>query len=98
MIQETIKVQLYRGVLCGYCRQPIPLSGIVDRIATGETEPASRKPGTPVFNLRCRACEREKTYCMNEIVEFEGSPRPRSLRMQSTLLGHEPRVARAAHG
>jgi hypothetical protein len=95
MTQET-KFEHYRGVLCGYCRQPIPLPGIVERLVNGESDSDER--GGHSFNLRCRACEREKPYRMGEIVEFEGSPRKRSSRAHHALVGHEPRFARAASG
>jgi len=95
MTQETM-VQQYHGVVCGYCRQPIPVSGIVERMVRGES--GSQEPGTGVFNLRCRACEKEKQYRITEIVEFDGSPRPRAMKTHVPLMRHEPKAARAAHG
>ena len=95
MSQET-KLQHYRGVLCGYCRQPIPVPGIVEKIVNHESESGEKRGST--FNLRCRACEREKPYRVNEIVEIEGSPRARSLRARHALASAQPRLARAASG
>jgi hypothetical protein len=95
MTQETT-LQHYRGVLCGYCRQPIPVPGIVEKIVNDESERGEKRGGT--FNLRCRACEREKPYRMSEIVEVEGTPRPRSLRARHAHVSREPRLARAANG
>lgn len=94
--EETV-VQRYRGVLCSYCRQPIPLPGIVERIASAEAE--SPSPGTSIrsFHLRCRVCDREKTYRMGDIVEFEGTPIARSSRARRSV-DHGGRIARAAHG
>lgn len=97
MVQEA-KTQQYRGVVCGYCRQPIPVSGTVDRMLRDRREVDTRETPTRVFNLRCRACEKEKQYRISDIVEFEGSPRPRSMRTRVPLLRHEPKTAHAAHG
>ncbi|HUJ33449.1 MAG TPA: hypothetical protein VLY23_19365 [Candidatus Acidoferrum sp.] len=94
MTSET-KVQRYRGVFCGYCRQPIPLPGIVDRIAAQEHE-----TGIPArsFHLRCRACEREKPYRTRDIAEFEGTPRSRLSAERSFALVHQAKIAKAANG
>jgi L-lactate utilization protein LutB len=97
MMQET-KAQQYRGVMCGYCRQPIPVSGTIDRMVREHTDEDTQEVRPRVFNLRCRACEKEKQYRISDIVEFEGSPRPRSMRTRVPLMRHEPKVARAAHG
>jgi len=64
----------YRGVVCAACRQPIPLPALLqDRDFSEESESAPR-----VFSLRCRACEKEKPYSANSVVEFEGMPRGRN--------------------
>lgn len=89
-------VQHYRGVLCGHCRQPIPIPEIVERLAAAESE-SGRERSLRAFHLRCRVCEREKTYHMSEIAEFEGTPRTRA-RAHNSLFGQGGRVARAAHG
>lgn len=97
-MNQSTEIQHYRGVVCGYCRQPIPLPAIVERIARGEGEFEGREKSGRMFNLRCRACEQEKPYRMSDIVEFEGAPRPRSARMQRSLFGFEHPATRAAHG
>ncbi|HLV94585.1 MAG TPA: hypothetical protein VKS44_05295 [Candidatus Acidoferrales bacterium] len=96
MMTEETTAQRYRGVLCGHCRQPIPLPGIVDRLASAEAGSASDERSVRSFHLRCRVCEREKTYHMGDITEFEGTPRVRS-RAHGSQFGHVGRVARAAH-
>lgn len=88
--------QHYRGVLCGYCRQPIPVPGIVEKIVSDESESGEKRGG--IFNLRCRACERERPYRINEIIEVEGSPRPRALRARHAHASPQPLLARAAGG
>jgi hypothetical protein len=95
-MNQEMKVQQYHGVICGYCRQPIPVPGIVERLMGDETH--SREARTRVFNLRCRACEKEKQYHLSDIVEFEGSPRPRSMRARVPLVRREPKAAFAARG
>ncbi len=87
MTPET-KPMHYRGVVCGYCHQPIPVPGNVEKIVRGETEPNPHDHGPRAFNVRCRACEREMPYSMSDVVEFTGSPRPRSMRTQNSLLRH----------
>jgi len=89
-------VEHYRGVLCGYCRQPIPLPAIVERLTTRENGYPAR--GAHVFNLRCRACHREKPYRREEIAEFQGTPRPRFSRSTSSPFQHDQKLARAANG
>ena len=69
--------QLYRGVLCLHCSQPIKISALV---ASREAEPAAdeairlRGRKCLVFNLRCPACGKEKPYKTSEIREFSGTP------------------------
>ena len=82
--------QQYRGVLCGHCRQPIPLpSSAVSR------EKASKEPsGLDVFAarsfaLRCRACQGERLYTALQVIDFDGTPRLRSSQAGKPL----PRVS-----
>jgi len=93
--------QSYRAVLCMSCRQPIPLPAIVNTLeAVPGSEPRLRAEHTErVFNLRCRACGREKPYRSADIIELEGSPRPRiSYVRGSRGLGQQGRLSRAANG
>jgi len=89
-------VEHYRGVLCGYCRQPIPLPGIVERLTTRDSGFPAR--GAHVFNLRCRACQKEKPYRRDDIAEFQGTPRPRFTRASAPGPLREHKIARAANG
>lgn len=79
-MNQQLKKQGYAGVVCRCCRQPIPLPTIVVNMAS-ETENDRLSPGeTPrgrAFSLRCRACDKEMPYSTSEIVDFEGTPRPR---------------------
>jgi hypothetical protein len=89
-------IEHYRGVLCGYCRQPIPLPGIVDRLTTRDAGYPAR--GAHVFSLRCRACHKEKPYRRDDIAEFEGVPRARFAKSAALGLLHQDKLARAANG
>jgi hypothetical protein len=65
-----------RGVLCRHCSKPIRIPRLVS-----EKENAADAPQTydgkihyqlvsRVFVLRCRACERESVYTINQIVDI----------------------------
>jgi hypothetical protein len=93
-MNQEITQQSYRGVLCKSCRQPIPLPGILIKmeLAVNDDEPGStQEHHARVFSLRCRACEREKPYRANEVVDLEGAPRTRVSRACITRsIGHKP--------
>jgi len=101
MSQDAVQ-QSYRGVLCLSCRQPIPLPSIlieIDSRLRGLIAGNAEEPSTRVFSLRCRSCEREKPYRINDIVDFAGEPKARVSRSQ-LLHPTEGRTvrARAANG
>jgi len=101
MTQDVIK-QSYRGVRCLSCRQPIPVPAILakaDATLSGQSSASAEESYTRVFSLRCRACNREKPYCASDIVEFEGSPRPRVLHTRPTQSNNRRpgALARAAN-
>jgi formate hydrogenlyase subunit 6/NADH:ubiquinone oxidoreductase subunit I len=85
--------QSYRGVLCASCKQAIPVPAIV---VSMETESGDTEPSIRVFNLRCRACEKEHPYCSTDIVEFDGAPRART-RARVNSGAPPRRLGRAAH-
>jgi hypothetical protein len=89
MTQEV--TQSYRGVLCTSCKQAIPVPAIVASI---EAESGDAEQPVRVFNLRCRACEKEQPYRTTDIVEFFGAPRVRT-RLSSAVPA--TRIGRAAH-
>lgn len=93
---EERVVQSYRGVLCGHCHQPIPLPEIVERLAAADAESPSATGNIRSFHLRCRVCEREKTYHTGDITEFDGAPRTRT-RTRGYVLEPVVKIARAAH-
>jgi len=69
--------QLYRGVLCLHCSQPIAISALVAsrEIEADVDEAKLRGRKCQVFNLRCPSCGKEKPYKTVEIREFSGMPK-----------------------
>jgi hypothetical protein len=102
MTQATA-YDLYRGVKCLSCKQPIPIPVAV---AIVEEELLRDRAGSveglkcQIFHLRCRACGKEKPYKISEICEFERTAladesraEPRSER--SRYLGESSKAASA---
>jgi hypothetical protein len=100
MTHEAPK-QVYRGVLCFYCHQPIPISAAAahreNKLRPGEMSTA-HELGSCAFALRCRACEREGLYAESNFKDFEGTPRVRTRRPQpsSPLTGPHAGFTRPA--
>jgi hypothetical protein len=78
-MNQQLEKHTYAGVVCRSCRQAIPLPAIVISMASEiDNDPSRAETAhTCVFSLRCRACDKEMPYRVNEIVDFEGTPRPR---------------------
>lgn len=79
-MNQQLEKQSYAGVVCRSCRQPIPIPTIVLSMESdaGREASSSRESGRGrAFTLRCRVCDKEMPYRTSEIVEFEGTPRPR---------------------
>jgi len=66
--------QHFRGVLCRHCGKPVRIPRIVSQ---KENEVHGLRQGddsqfhlvSRVFVLRCRSCERESIYAINQIVD-----------------------------
>jgi hypothetical protein len=99
-MNQQLEKQVYAGVVCRCCRQAIPLPAIVVSMAAAIDNDKSGRdtPQGCVFSLRCRACDKEMPYGTNEIVNFEGTPRPRirSTRRKSPQGGSSDGLSRAA--
>jgi hypothetical protein len=78
-MNQQLDKQVYAGVVCRCCRQAIPLPAIVLSMAAEiENDPSGGQDApNRVFSLRCRACDKEMPYQVADIVDFEGTPRPR---------------------
>ncbi len=101
MTQATV-TQQYSGVYCRACGEPISLP------ARAEKAIAARQTGAPdaaaetqpvVFNLRCKACEKENFYGANDVVNINGTPRLARPRPRATpqLLRPHLKLARTAN-
>jgi hypothetical protein len=99
-MNQQLEKPSYAGVVCRCCRQAIPLPAIVVSMAAQiDNHKAGRDtPQACVFSLRCRACDKEMPYRADEIVNFEGTPRPRiwSARRKSSPAGSSDDLSRAA--
>jgi hypothetical protein len=74
MIQEAT-TQHYLGVLCSRCKAEIP---VPPRIAMQQLTLKSDQDTQPrEFSVRCKVCNEEGVYGVNQIQEFEGTPRTR---------------------
>jgi hypothetical protein len=73
MTADTI-TQNFRGVLCRHCGKPVRVPGIVMK-KDSECRGIHDADGTDfhlisrVFVLRCRCCQREAIYAINQIVD-----------------------------
>src|SRR5580692_3067041 len=97
---ETEK-QKYSGVRCYSCGEAIPLPTKTVQKVNARAEKADVGPTeTPiVFNLRCKACEKESFYGVKDIVQMEGTPRrSRAGARANTLLRPPSGLAHAANG
>jgi hypothetical protein len=98
MTTETER-PIFRGVVCLYCKEPIPVPAIVGSLeeSTGvETE--TFQPKSQVFNIRCPSCHKEKPYRTREIVAFEGTFEQAKLPVGLGALrwNLQPGIARSA--
>ena len=71
----------FRGVVCRHCGKPIRIPGIVLRKDTEcrgdhDANDTHFHLVSKVFVLRCRACEREAIYAINQIVDCSFTPAP----------------------
>jgi hypothetical protein len=71
----------FRGVLCRHCGKPVRVPGIVLRKdseshRTTDSNDVQFHLVSRVFVLRCRSCERESIYAINQIVDCPPAPNP----------------------
>ena len=76
MIAESEKAS-YPGVVCSHCGAVILVTGKPAKLHARTKELGSdvEDSKTQSFPLRCRACEKEGIYPIEQIREFEGTPK-----------------------
>lgn len=98
-MNHEVKIEGYSGVPCRFCRQPIPVPAIVigmENAAKHEETVSGQEQSERVFTLRCRSCEGEHPYRSQDIVSFEGTPKPRRSR-EGRLQHSSGRLSRSAN-
>jgi hypothetical protein len=78
--------QSNRGVFCIHCHQPTPLSSSAEqkeREFEQHGQSASDELSIFANPLRCRTCNREAIYTPEDVREFEGPPRKRTVRKRA---------------
>lgn len=81
----------FRGVLCRHCGKPVRVPKIVLR---KDDENHGHHAGddsqfqliSRVFVLRCRSCERESIYAIDQIVDCTFAEAPESHRLAHTAV------------
>jgi hypothetical protein len=73
--------QRFRGVLCRHCGKPVRIPGIVLRKDSENHGPHDANDThfqliSRVFVLRCRSCEKESIYAIDQIVDCNFAPAP----------------------
>jgi cytochrome c5 len=101
MTQATA-TQQYSGVHCYACGEAISLPARIAKKAaavTAETSEVAGEINPVVFNLRCKACEKENFYGAKDVVEIQGTPRSPRPRAHSavSLLRSQIKLSRTAN-
>lgn len=65
----------FRAVVCRHCGKPIRVPALVtkresDFQGLSDSGDTQYQLISRVFNVRCRSCERESVYSINQIVDF----------------------------
>jgi len=82
----------FRGVLCRHCGKPVRVPKIVLRKDSENHGEHSDRGDTHfqlisrVFVLRCRSCERESIYAIDQIVDCTFVPGSSSSRLAQTAV------------
>ena len=75
IMPPTATAENFSGVSCHRCGKPVPVSDqIANRVLRHRSVTAAPVRGTlspsRVFILRCRSCQKESIYSVNEVVDF----------------------------
>jgi hypothetical protein len=101
MTQATV-IQQYSGVYCRACGEPSALPARVEKAITAQQAGASEAANESqpvVFNLRCKACEKENFYGAKDVSNIHGTPRLARPRVRTTpsLLRPDLKLVRTAN-
>jgi hypothetical protein len=101
-VTQATVTQQYSGVYCRACGEPISLPSRAEKALAAHEAEASDPTAEirpVVFNLRCKACEKENFYGAKDVVNIHGTPRAARPRPRSTgsLLSPDLKLARAAN-
>jgi len=74
-MSSPVVSERFRAVVCRHCGKPIRVPALVTRRESqfqeiSDSSSAQYQLISRVFNVRCRCCERESVYSINQIVEF----------------------------
>jgi hypothetical protein len=101
-VTQVSATQQYSGVYCRACGEPISLPVRAEKALAAHQAEASepvREALPAVFNLRCKACEKENFYGAQDVANIHGAPRlarPRA-RGAAALLRPSLKLARTAN-
>ena len=81
----------FRAVLCRHCAKPIRVPALIMKKETDfqsltDSSDIHYHLVSRVFNVRCRCCERESVYSINQIVDYPYSLAPTSGDCKSASL------------
>jgi RNase P subunit RPR2 len=65
-------LETFRAIICHRCAKPIRISQKLENRASLRAS-EGKDIESQVFVLRCRSCERESVYSINQIVDFPKS-------------------------
>jgi len=91
MLAVSSASEHFRGVLCRHCGKPVRVPGIVlrkdsERHGHQDTGDSQFQLISRVFVLRCRSCEREGIYAMEQILDCTAAqPAAQGSRKEATL-------------
>jgi len=81
MLAVSSAIERFRGVLCRHCGKPVRVPGIVLRKDSESQGHSNNEVGdshfqliSRVFVLRCRSCQKEGIYAMNQITDCTAAP------------------------
>jgi len=73
-MSSPVVSERFRAVLCRHCGKPIRVPALVSRRESefqisGDPNDVHYQLISRVFNVRCRSCERESVYSINQFVD-----------------------------